>query len=208
MTTVASTEAAAGTLHSSAVIFVFITHPCLHQIKTVAKSWMNISRKSHKSALLDRLRLRHSQWISELNINTRNMNGEIFIYGTLHSTYVMDTALELWSRRWCPFCQAFLVCLCAILSGILASRPCRRHCGTAASYWSTRVIVHCPGCRQRSHWSALLCCTPSSHNLPHCTVCTHFITWTLDHVWSTPTVGVESVSASLVNLDRMLLDAA
>ena len=69
--------------------------------------------------------------------------------------------------------------------------PCRRHCGTAASYWSTWVIVHCPGCRQRSHWSAVLCCTPSSHNLPHCTLlCTHFIT--LDHIWSIPTVGVES----------------
>ena len=117
--------------------------------------------------------------------------------GLLSVTFILDLSQSIPVKCSSPFdfCLTSLGCfgLCCFILYPSKPPPCRRHCGTAASYWSTRVIVHCPGCRQRSHWSAVLCCTPSSHNLPHCTLlCTHLHFITLDHIWSIPTVGVES----------------
>ena len=114
-------------------------------------------------------------------------------FGHLHSRFITVDPCKMFKPF--DFCLTSLGCfwLCCFILYPSKPPPCRRHCGTAASYWSTRVIVHCPGCRQRSHWSAVLCCTPSSHNLPHCTLlCTHLHFITLDHIWSIPTVGVES----------------
>ena len=114
-------------------------------------------------------------------------------FGHLHSRFITVDPCKMFKPF--DFCLTSLGCFwlyCAVLSFILASRP------RAAAIVAPRLPIGRPGS---------LCIVPGAGSAPigqqssvvhlHLTtshtalsVCTHFIT--LDHIWSIPTVGVES----------------